>query len=238
MNLKKEGIADNFKNQGFVTLQVFDSSEFNVIKEFALSWIFKLLNSYSSRSVLDKKIEKYHIWSSQEKIKHSEMLCARNRHVIPSPKINKLLSQRLLEEAVPNFLSNKFTFWDEGLGWLAFRLVRPGNGDGYPLSKKEWGPAKNVISCWIPVLGHSSNETLALVPGSHRQSFPKYLPKESKFTKDEFRFAGDRNELKIMRPELKEGEVVFFHPALLHEEEIPTGSRTRFNLEIRLSPQT
>ena len=48
-----------------------------------------------------------------------------------------------------NFPANKFTFWDEGLGWLAFRLVRPGFGDGYPLSKKEWGIAKDVISCWI-----------------------------------------------------------------------------------------
>ena len=103
-------------------------------------------------------------------------------------------------------------------------------------SEQRMGVAKDVISCWIPVIGHSSNETIALVPGSHKKAFPNFLPKKSKFTKDEFRFAGDRSELNIVRPQLKEGEVVFFHPALLHEEEIPIGARTRMSLEIRFSP--
>jgi ectoine hydroxylase-related dioxygenase (phytanoyl-CoA dioxygenase family) len=87
------------------------------------------------------------------------------------------------------------------------------------------------------VIGHSAKETLALVPGSHKQTYPKYLPENSKFTKDEYRFAGNRRKLKIIRPELQEGEVIIFHPALLHEEEVTESPITRFNLEIRFMPQ-
>ena len=229
--------AKYFEDHGYATIKVFNSSESKDIEEFSCLWLYQLLNDYSSGGVSGKPIENYHIWGAQEGVQHAEMLQPQNRHRIPPEELQTLIKTRLLVETLHAFSSSKFTIWDEGLGWLAFRLIRPAHGDGYPLSKKEWGPAKNVISCWIPVIGHSAKETLALVPGSHKQTYPKYLPENSKFTKDEYRFAGNRRELKIIRPELQEGEVIIFHPALLHEEEVTESPITRFNLEIRFMPQ-
>jgi hypothetical protein len=71
----------------------------------------------------------------------------------------------LLNNKVKGFLYKiglqRYEIWDEGLGWLAFRFIRPGVGDGYPLSRKAWGPAKNVVSCWVPIIGYEPMKNIS-----------------------------------------------------------------------------
>ena len=140
-------LSNNYEEQGFEIKNVFDSGEIKEIRDFALSWVFRLLSSYSSGSLHGKNIENYHTWFALEKVQHAKMLIARNRH-LSSCENKKIFTNKLLDDAVKNFPPNKFTFWDEGLGWSASSLSET---DLRRLSseQKEWGVAKDVISCWI-----------------------------------------------------------------------------------------
>ncbi len=109
-------------------------------------------------------------------------------------------------------------------------------GDGYPLSRKEWGIATNVVSCWVPIIGYSPNETLALVPGSHLKDYEKRLPTDGKFRKGEYRLSEEYNNLELYRPKLERGEVIIYHPKTLHSEDVVASNITRLNLEFRIDP--
>ena len=125
--------------------------------------------------------------------------------------------------------------WDDGWGDVGFRLIRPGCQDGYPLCCKNWGKAKGVISFWIPIIGHRSNETLLLAKGSHLKDHPKKMI-EGKFYANEPRYVGNISDLNLMRPNLKSGDVVCYHGATLHSEDVEKSEITRLNLEIRFLP--
>ena len=150
------------------------------------------------------------------------------------------VEKALLNDKLKGFLGQvglaQYKIWDEGLGWLAFRFIRPGAGDGYPLSRKEWGIAKNVVSCWVPIIGYSPSETLTLVPGSHLKDYEKYLPADDKFCKGEYRLANTYTDLELYRPRLERGEVVIYHPKTLHSEDVIDSDITRLNLEFRIDP--
>ena len=137
-----------------------------------------------------------------------------------------------------SFLKNigieEFELWNEGYGDLAFRLIRPNRGDGYPFSCKNWGPGAGCISMWIPILGFEQDQQLNIVPGSHLKKYEKYLPINSKFIKNEYRLAEDINKLFTLRPKLKQGDLLIFHPQLLHSEEVYNAFTTRLNLEFRV----
>ena len=131
----------------------------------------------------------------------------------------------------------KMNLWaDPGLGWMGFRFIRPGMNDGYPTTCKAWGDADRVISCWLPVIGHSNNETIALVPGSHKKEYENYFPTGEKFTSGEFRLKNPPADLKYVRPTLKRGEVIMYHPLTLHTEDVIKSDVTRLNLEYRFNP--
>ncbi len=170
-------------------------------------------------------------------VEHDGLFKAQNRYMNPEGRFKELL----LCPAVNEFLSaihkgNLIQWADPGLGWLGFRLIRPGMSDGYPTSCKNWGAAQGVISVWSPVIGFTSNETIALVPGSHKKEYKSYLPSDNKFTAGELRLAEEIHEAEYVRLTLEPGEVIFFHPATLHTEDVVNSSITRLNLEYRFKP--
>jgi ectoine hydroxylase-related dioxygenase (phytanoyl-CoA dioxygenase family) len=119
---------------------------------------------------------------------------------------------------------------------LAFRLIRPGFGDGYPFSKKNWGPGKGAISIWIPILGFDSRQMIAFIPGSNNKDYEKYLPESSKFTPDEYRLKDSVPESEVYRPKLQPGQAIVFGPQTIHTEDVTKAPSTRLSLEFRIMP--
>jgi len=228
------GIAA-YKRNGFAVVDIFDPAEVARIEAFALAWVQALLG-LSGGDTTTNPIGTYHAWAACLPPEHRGALRATNRHTCPPAELARdLLNPRLMD-----FLSalepGPWRLWDEGLGWLGFRLVRPGCSDGYPLSCKAWGPAKQVVSVWVPVTGRQAPATLALVPGSHQQNFQKYLPTDGKFAANEYRLAEPAEGLILHRPDLRPTEALFFHPRVLHTEDVSEGDITRLSLEFRFLP--
>ncbi|MBF8262502.1 MAG: hypothetical protein HW387_167 [Parachlamydiales bacterium] len=225
-----------FSRDGFEVFHYLTAQNFSIVKTFAVDMLSTLFMTYAHRIVTEEDIQKYHLWGHVAKVPHAEMLRAKNRHSQASEEIKTILVNQALVGLLQSVGISQFRLWDEGLGWLAFRLIRPGPGDGYPFSCKAWGPAKRVFSVWIPIIGFSQELMIHMIPGSHQKSYPKYLPKETHFTKDEYRLACTPDKTECLRPKMNPGEAVLFHPNTIHAEEIENGQTTRFNLEFRIEP--
>lgn len=231
-----QNIPWNISRDGFEIFSLLTEDEYFTIKKFALTTLGKLFYQYAGTLIDEQTLLSYHIWGKKAGIPHQEMLKAKNRHLIADKLIENLLLNIRFEAFLDQINIKRYKIWDEGLGWLAFRLIRPGPGDGYPFSCKNWGPAKNVLSLWIPVLGFSQNVMINLIPGSHKKEYPKYLPEETHFTKDEYRLNYIPSPQECIRPIMKPGQCLIFHPNTLHAEEVANGDETRLNLEFRIVP--
>jgi hypothetical protein len=228
--------VDSLNECGFAILRVFDEAQVGLLERYAKDWVYRLLAKWTSGKEATLPLDAYHLWSKSLDIAHGDVFVAENRHGYPAPEIEEIL----LNDKIKGFLHGlgveHFEAWDEGLGWLGFRLIRPGVGDGYPFSRKAWGVAKHVISCWVPIIGYSPSETLTLVPGSHLKDYEKHRPMNHKFRKDEYYLKNVPADMERYNPELARGEVIFFHPKVLHSEDVISSSVTRLNLEYRLNP--
>ena len=227
---------DMYNERGFAVLKVFDESQVRLLEEFAKDWVYKLLAEWTSGKEGSLALENYHIWSRSLNINHGLVFQAQNRYTYPRVEIEEALINANVKRFLEEHVLGQYRIWDDGFGWLGFRFVRPGQGDGYPFSRKAWGKAKNVISCWIPIIGYDPTETLTLVPGSHAKDYEKYLPTNDKYTRGEYRLATPLTDLEIYNPKLERGEAIFYHPQTLHSEEVKASNITRLNLEFRVDP--
>lgn len=225
-----------YREQGFAVLRAYDPEEAARIDTLALDWLYGLLSPWIGTDRAGHPIADYHQWHAALGIEHGELLRARNRYMRPSPADTEIILNRTVRDFLSDVGAGEFEVWDDGNGWLGFRLIRPGMNDGYPFSRKEWGPAKTVVSMWIPVVGTGPRETLCVVPGSHVREYEHHLPEETKFAKDEFHLTHPPAEDEMYRPELGPGEIIIYHPRIIHTEDVLAAPTTRFNLEARLNP--
>ena len=224
-----------YKESGYEIFTFLNEAEFHAIEEFAKNWIYSLIETHHAGiRCRNLPLEFYHVWSQELRLAHSTIFCAKNRHQIPPQNISNLIQNQELKTVLQGIGLENYKLWDEGLGWLAFRFIRPGFGDGYPTSRKAWGPAKNVISAYVPIIGFAPEQTIALVEGSHLKDYPSILPTDSKFCRDEYRLDPNYEGVVYLRPALKPGQALIFHPNTLHSEDIESGTQTRLSLEFRL----
>ena len=226
-----------YKESGYEIFSLLSDAEFHVIEAFAKNWIYSLIETqHPGIHCRNLPLEHYHLWAEKLELAHSTIFCARNRHQIPPQNISNLIHKQELESVLLSIGLKSYNFWDEGLGWLGFRFIRPGFGDGYPTSRKAWGPAKNVISAYIPIISFAPEQSIALVEGSHLKDYPSILPRDSKFCRDEYRLDPSYEGLVYSRPSLKPGQALIFHPNTLHSEDSQSGTQTRLSFEFRLVP--
>ena len=229
-------IIKKYKNNGYVAIRIFSKEEYKIIEDYSLRWFYKLAGIAKKEWDLFP-IEKYHHWSKKLKINHEEMAGFKFRYRKPSSEVNKLLTSNIkLCSFFKKIGVSKYKVWDDGLGYLGFRIIRPNSNDGFPLHKKEWGVAKNLISIWIPIIGKNPRETFSLISKSNKSNYKYYFPKTSKFKNSDGRLIkSEENKVKITNPNLLNNEVVIYSPKTLHSEKNIKSKDTRYNLEIRFN---
>ena len=226
----------NFDKDGLEIIPYLDLKDYLTLKLYAVTWLQKLFKQYGIE-LNEDTLKQYHLNDLASTQIHSEILKATNRHCIPPSHILELLHNKSLKNFLDKIKVTKYTVWNEGYGSLAFRLIRPNRGDGYPYSCKDWGPAKGIISVWIPILGFNKTQILSLVPGSHLKTYASHLPVDGIHMKNEYRLSEPLSLELTDRPVLKRGEAIVFHSKTIHSEEVIEGDETRLNLEFRLLPQ-
>jgi hypothetical protein len=234
-----EDACRQYERDGYAILPAFSPAQIDFIEAFAKNWVRGLIRKAARdpERIDALPLEKYHEWWQIEGIDHGSLFRAANRYIVPEGELRAALLNDRLMRFLSAVYAGKLDLWaDPGLGWLGFRFIRPGAGDGYPTSCKAWGAAARVISCWVPIIGHSRRETIALVPGSHRKEYERYLPSGQKFTAGEYRLANAPADVNYVRPDLARGDLIAFHPRTLHTEDVTDSPVTRLNLEYRFNP--
>jgi hypothetical protein len=223
---------DKFKNNGIINKHLYTIRETLALREFLYSWICTSLLSQGVNQKVPRNLAKYHDWARINHVDHRSLFSAKQRFCTPSESIRDLI----INDRVKNLLSElgfkNPKVIDEGMGWLGYRIIRPGMGDGYPLSCKDWGASSGAYSFWVPLFGFGKDQALHFVGGSHLQNYKNFLPREGIFTKDELRI--DPSErVNIASRIVIPGNCLFYHPRMLHTENVVVGNKTRLNLEFR-----
>lgn len=234
MTVLKQAVS-NFYQDGFAVVPLYSAEETKIISEFATAWLYRLLTPWVSKTFDQLPLKHYHIWSREITSDHRQAFGSKNRYLYPELSIRKTILNNKVNVWLGEIGLKKYKVWDDGWGDVGFRLIRPGCQDGYPLCCKNWGKANGVTSFWIPIIGHSENETLLLAKGSHLKEHPKQFV-EGKFYANEPRYCGKLSDLELVRPTLQQGDVICYHGATLHSEDVEHSDITRVNLEIRFLP--
>ena len=226
-----------YQDEGYLIYNFFKKKDYELIHKFAITWFYKVCK-IKKNNFKQFPVDDYHLWSKKIGLDHSKICSAENRYLYPPLKIQKIIkNNKKINFFLRKIGIKKFKMWDDGWGWMGFRIIRPKKNDGYPLSQKNWGVAKDVVSIWFPIIGKSKNETLTLVPRSNKKKYEFYLPKNSKFTKGEYRLKKKYiKQLKFYNPEFKNNELIIYSPKTLHSESNKKIKKTRFNLEFRFKP--
>lgn len=237
-------LTQKFLSDGYVTIQnFFTEEEFFKIYKFAENWINQNISNAQDKQKnniylsLDR-FNKYHEFIDKNGIDHSKIASSKYRYTLPPSDIISIIQKKKLFEYLESFTgTSKYIRWqDPGFGWLGYRLIRASSQDGYPPSCKNWGAASEVYSVWLPLAGCTEFSNIRFLSGSHKKSYKKYLPQDSKFTKGEYRLDEEISEEKFIRPIANPRDIVIYHPATIHSEDSKDENNTRLNLEYRFRP--
>jgi hypothetical protein len=93
---------------------------------------------------------------------------------------------------------------------------------------------KSFLTVWIPLIGFGKNYSLKLYPGTHKiLHLKKNFEKKTKYISRVFK-KNYYKKLNSIRPNLKPGQAIIFHPNLIHGGSKNNGSHTRISIEVRL----
>ena len=224
--------VDSFEQVGISRVNLYSLPEIFRLRSFTQKWVSDNFKSQGIAKPFLKNISKYHKWASRNSIPHERLFSAPFRFCTPPVEVKEILMNKNLSNLFDRLALRNPKVIDEGMGWLGYRMIRPGMNDGYPISCKNWGASRGAFSIWLPLYTFSSKYSLRFVNGSHQKRYKNYLPEDGKFTKDELRLdPSEKVDLKSVS--LLPGQALFYHPSTLHSENVPTGNKTRLNLEFR-----
>jgi hypothetical protein len=230
-----ESYIKNFKENGYVIFDFLEEKYFKIVQDFSKEWIINTLQNYSKRNIKNINILKYHKYFKEFNINHNKTFQNANRVIEPPNFIAEILLNKKLKLFLKNLLVN-YEFWrDPGLGWLCYRFIRPNFNDGYHLCKKAWGPANKVLSAWLPVIGFDNHQMLQILPESHKMNI-KYQKKVNQKFVEPTIIEREIDYKNLIRPSIKEGQILLYDANLLHSENIVDGDNCRMNLEFRFNP--
>ena len=244
--------AKFFKKNGYCIINLFNNEIIENIKQEVNDKLNSFCKELNNNLKL-KNLKNYHklkITENDHKyfVKNSSRYIKLNSKIIKKIKLNKKFV---------NILKNFWGHSNTSITWVgslekknsikknatAFRIAKPKpssdvGGVHYDLpygrQKVPNKDHKALVTIWCPLVGFSEKYTLKISPKSHipKHSLSKIL-KQKKFLSPVF----DKNyvkKFKYMRPRLKKGQAIIFHPNLLHGASYNRGNNTRVSLDLRI----
>lgn len=229
---KMKSLNERFEESGISQVHLYKLSEIIKLRDFTRQWISNNFLSQGVKEKIPNNLSRYHVWCASNQIPHQNLFSAPYRFTTPPKNISTMLLNSNLFKIFAALKLQNPKIIDEGMGWLGYRIIRPGMNDGYPMSAKNWGASKGAYSFWVPLFGFGAKYSLHYVSSSHKKEYKNFLPSEGKFTKDELRL--DPSEVvDISSQYVRPGNGLFYHPRTLHTENVESGKKTRINLEFR-----
>ena len=245
-------IINTFSKQGYCIITLFNSNQIKKIKKSIIDKI-NILIKKTGRKVKNNDLKIYHKLKHLEKVHH---LIIKNskRYIFLDNKIkNKIcLNKEILYLTKMYWGHSKFKIkWVGSLkknssitNAMAFRIARPQTswkndvgGEHIDLhygGSKRKNNYKSLLTIWCPINGFSNKYTLRISPKSHLKKHAKSaIAKQKKYISQVFKKTYLK-DYKFIRPNLKPGQAILFHPNFIHGGSSNKGKQTRVSVELRI----
>lgn len=227
-----------WSNDGFGVVNAFQENEFEALKTSIVKNIVKAFDTHNIDYPEDFQLKDYH-----------KVVTTNEQHLQVIDITRNLTNEdfdfdiEMLAERFGKILGYKLTSFVEELGksHIQIRINRPSSLDINPPHRDGYlSYWEDVVNVWIPIEGCTPQTSLPVLPGSHLLPENEVLRTESKGAKINGNTyyvpcilktkAGD---LKMMRPNPKEGEALLFSPFLIHGAAVNRSDSTRVSIELR-----
>lgn len=226
----------NYKNNGYVIVNVFKTKEIDYLYSQISNQFIKILSKHN----LDiNELTNYHNLKIPSYL-HDKLMRYQNRQFEINTKIsNNIINNKIINEICVNELkSKKIAFFLEHKdsfrkNFAGLRVAKPYGSTSGIHAEGNSSPNYDAITLWVQLRGFSSKYTLNLSPKSHLQNHSSSKIKKDKYIAKSY---SDKyvSKFDFIRPNLKKGQAILFHPNLLHGGSTCIGSRTRVSFEIRI----
>lgn len=240
-------ISDDINSKGFSIIKLFSKNDINnFFKE-------KIIENLNSRYLINHKFNKknisnYHNIVKDEKI-HKKLISPAKRQVDLDHIIKKLNKNSKITNLVKNQWGGKHyevrLYFKNKIkkNFAAFRLARPfkkfkddvgGAHLDLHFNNKIYTNHNILFTIWIPIIGFNKKYTLRLSPHSHKKQHKiENMEKQKKYISKVYKNSYLK-KFKFKRFNMKKGEVIIFHPNLLHGHSKNHGNLTRASLDLRI----
>ena len=245
---------NSFLIDGYCIIDIFKKSNLEYFKKIITT---KINKSVKSNALKIKELKDYH--KRIDNSLHSNIIDSSKRYI----NLNKSYQKIILKNKFINYIcKNYWGHEQKEITWVAslkkkqvrknstaFRLARPTSLSFNNKQKKDvggvhfdlfFGSAENynykaLITIWCPLVGFTNLYTLRISPKSHLKKHIKVnLDKQKKYLSPVFK-TKYTTRFKYIRPNLKPGQAIVFHPNLLHGSSHNLGVNTRCSLDFRLT---
>ena len=247
-----------FREKGYCIMNSFTKNEIDELKNIVATRLTHLIGEKRKSLVFDQNLGNYHKLVISNEV-HTLLINSATRYISINKKIlNKIIWINGLQDILLDSWGHK-NFKIKWVGAsqynqveenkVGFRLARPNaispsdvGGEHldifYSTLTKDNGIVKSgkdyFLTLWTPLIGFSEKYTLKLAPRSHLISHPmSAIVKQNEYISPVLSKQYLR-KFKFIRPRLKKGQAILFHPFLIHGASINHGQKTRVSVEFRL----
>ncbi len=239
---------NNFINNGYCIINLFDKKEF---KHLCRKIEKKINNQLSkNKKIQFSKLYNYHKKGLEDD--HGNVINSETRFILLDKKlINPIYSNKTIKK-ISQFFWGHSKYDIKWVGSLknpmkknatGFRIARPIKFSTKDVGGEHidlhYGGAKNknqkkLFTIWCPIIGFSNSYTLRLAPKSHKMDHPfNKLSNQKKYITKVFKKTYVK-KFNFVRPNLKPGQGIFFHPNLIHGSSLNYGTKTRISIDLRI----
>lgn len=236
-----------FKSQGYQIIKLFSKQDIKNFKK-------QICKSLNNKKILKLKLNGNNLHTYHKLIDnetdHKKIVDATSRSILIQKKIIKKIKENLFIKNITStyWNSDKFNikfFIKKKIknNHAVFRLARPNifnksDVGGYHIDlhyNNKINKNKNpLFTIWTPLVGFNSKYTLKISPMSHKKKHPtKQFENQNIYISKVFK-KNYTKKFKFIRPNLKIGESIIFHPNLLHGSSLNLGNKTRISLDFRI----
>ena len=240
----------SFQREGYAIIKLFAKKDIQDFKK-------KICSSLNNKKIIKKKltsknVESYHKMILNEE-DHKKVVAATKRSIaLHRGMCQKIKNNFFIKNLIKmNWNNDKFNiklFMKKKVmnNHAVFRLARPrriskADVGGYHIdlhyNNRINKNMNKLFTIWTPIVGFNKKYTLKISPKSHKKHHPiSQFEKQSTYISKVFK-KKYTEKFKFIRPNLKIGEAIIFHPNLLHGGSLNLGQKTRISLDLRIYNQ-
>jgi|GEM_PF-2753345 len=244
---------DFFAEHGYVIMDLFSESQIDEMAALVRARVLDVTETNAADAAWP--LGEYHLHIGADDERHKEVTRSDVRYITFSEQHLQNLLQQSMRDLMTAFwghdevlLTHRRGALDAPMqndGTTGFRLARPGRDDAVGVHvDRYYGNIDGIddvsvdkpslVTAWIPVVGFDSRYSLRISPGTHRIEHPNEAFKKMPGYITHTCTPEYEAKFDYIRPDLKKGQSIVFHPNLMHGRSTNEGTETRVSLEPRI----